>query len=111
MTIENQLPQLKKYQDTFDIIIPTDVENKIRYLCNKIYNIEWSGILFYTYTGSYKDKSLKIYCKDIHLMDIGNTTYTEFYMSPEVIAYMTEHQELLDCQVGLIHSHHSMAKI
>ena len=108
MTIENQLPQLKKYQDTFDIVIPTDVENKIRYLCNKIYNIEWSGILFYTYTGSYKDKSLKIYCKDIHLMDIGNTTYTEFYMSPEVIAYMTEHQELLDCQVGLIHSHHSM---
>ena len=38
-------------------------------------------------------------------MDIGTQAYTEFDMNPDVIAYMTEHPELLDCQLGLIHSH------
>ena len=36
-------------------------------------------------------------------MDIGSQAYTEFDMSPDVIAYMTDHPELLDCQMGLIH--------
>lgn len=42
-------------------------------------------------------------------MDIGNAAYTEFDMSPDVISYMAENPELLDCQMGLIHSHNNMA--
>lgn len=93
---------LIKGTSSYKIKIPSDVENKIIYLCNKISQIEWSGILFYSYSGSFEDGSLEIVCKDIYLMDIGISTYTDFFMSPEVMSYMVDN-DLLDCQLGLIH--------
>ena len=42
-------------------------------------------------------------------MDVGSVAYTEFDMSPDVISYMAEHPELLDCKMGLIHSHNNMS--
>lgn len=98
-------PQLEKHSGTYKLVIPREVERKIRHLCGKISAVEWSGTLFYTYNGSYEDNNLEIRCVDIFPMDIGSASYTEFDMSPDVIAYMTEHPELLDCQMGLIHSH------
>lgn len=74
-----------------------------------MWNTEWSGVLFYNPTGNFEDGSLEIHCVDILPMDIGNATYTEFTMSPDVISYMAENQELLDCKMGLIHSHNNMA--
>lgn len=91
------------------IIIPIEVENKIRALCKKVYNIEWSGILFYKKEGTFEDNNLRIICVDIFPMDIGTTVYTEFQESPDIISYMTGNTELLDCQMGLVHSHHSMS--
>ena len=41
-------------------------------------------------------------------MDIGTASYTEFDMSSDVISYMTDNIELLDCQIGLYHSHNQM---
>jgi len=93
----------------YKLIIPARVEEKIRFICNKVWNVEWSGTLFYTYTGSFEDNNLTITAKDIYVMDIGSQAYTEFDMSPDVIGYMTEHRELLDCQMGLIHSHNNMS--
>ena len=93
---------------TFDIVITKEVEAKIRYLCSKIHNIEWSGFLFYTYEGNIKNNNLKIICKDIYLKDIGSSGYTEFDTSLDETAYMVD-KDLLDCQTGLIHSHHTMA--
>lgn len=110
--MENQVQRqisLEKHQDTYKLIIPSDVEKKIRHLCNRVHSVEWSGTLFYTYSGTYEDGTLEIRCVDIFPMDIGTSAYTEFDMSPDVIAYMTGHPELLDCQVGLIHSHNNMA--
>lgn len=110
--MENQVQRqisLEKHQDTYKLIIPSDVEKKIRHLCNRVHSVEWSGTLFYTYSGTYEDGTLEIRCVDIFPMDIGTSAYTEFDMSPDVIAYMTDHPELLDCQVGLIHSHNNMA--
>lgn len=108
--MEEQTTQLslKKDLDTYKLVIPIDVEKKIRYLCNKVSKVEWSGILFYTHSGSYEDNNLEIKCVDILPMDIGSSGYTEFDMSPEAASYITEHQELLDCQMGLIHSHNIM---
>lgn len=91
------------------MLIPTEVERKIRFTCQKIWNTEWSGTLFFTYEGSFEDDNLVIKCEDIYIMDIGNQTYTEFDMNPDVIAYMTENPKLLDCQIGLIHSHNNMS--
>lgn len=98
----NQL-NLVKRQPTYKLIIPTDVERKIRHLCQKVPNVEWSGTLFFTPEGSMEEGNLVITCRDIFVMDIGSSTYTEFDMSPDVISYMCDHSELLDMQMGLIH--------
>lgn len=101
--------ELIKRSNTYKLVIPKEVEKKIRYLCSQVSEIEWSGTLFYTHEGSFEDNSLVIKCVDIFLMDIGTAAYTEFDMSPDVISYMVEHPELLDCQMGLIHSHNKMS--
>lgn len=98
---------LIKKSATFKLIVSESLEQKIRYTCNKIHDTEWSGILFYNYEGSFESKDLVIKCVDFYLMDVGVATYTEFDMSADVIAYMT-HNDLLDCQTGLIHSHNNM---
>ena len=92
----------------YKLIIPKKVEDKIRYTCKQVWNTEWSGVLFFKYEGSFSDDDLTIICEDICIMDIGSSTYTEFDMNPYVISYMTDN-DLLDCQVGLIHSHNNMA--
>lgn len=93
----------------YKLIIPAEVERKIRFACQKVWSTEWSGTLFFTHEGSFENNDLVIRCVDIYIMDIGTQAYTEFDMSPDVIAYMCENPELLDCQMGLIHSHNNMS--
>lgn len=93
----------------YKLIIPAEVERKIRFACQKVWSTEWSGTLFFTHEGSFENNDLVIRCVDIYIMDIGTQTYTEFDMNPDVIAYMCENPELLDCQMGLIHSHNNMS--
>lgn len=100
---------LVKLDTKYKMIIPPFVEQKIRHLCNRVWEKEWSGTLFYKAEGSFEDGSLVITCADIFVMDIGTATYTEFDMSPCIITYMTEHPELMECQMGLIHSHNNMS--
>lgn len=98
-----------KKSDIFKLIIPEEVERKIRFICQQIWKDEWSGTLFYKPEGNFEDGTFAIRCVDIYVMDIGTQAYTEFDMSPDVISYMTENPELLDCQMGLIHSHNQMS--
>ena len=93
----------------YKLIIPAEVERKIRFACQKVWSTEWSGTLFFTHEGSFENNDLAIRCVDIYIMDIGTQAYTEFDMNPDVIAYMCENPELLDCQMGLIHSHNNMS--
>lgn len=95
-------------QTKYKMFIPKEVENKIRLLLENIRNIEWSGVLFYDVEGSFEDGSLKVICKDILPMDIGNTTYTEWNMNADVISYIVDHPELVGSYQGLVHSHHAM---
>lgn len=101
---------LVKKSTTYKIVIPAKVERLIRFLCERVWDTEWSGVLFYNPVGNFEDGSLEIHCVDILPMDIGTTTYTEFDMSPDVISYMAQNPELLDCKMGLIHSHNNMSK-
>lgn len=103
--------ELVHRQDTFKIVIPVEVEKKIRFLCKNIWDVEWSGVLFYKVEGAFEDKSLTIRCVDLFQMDIGTSTYTEFNVSPDMAAYMVNHPELLEEGIyqGLIHSHNNMA--
>lgn len=112
---ERQMPQkaisLVQKLGTYNykLIIPAEVERKIRFTCQKVWNTEWSGTLFFTHEGSFENNDLVIRCVDIYIMDIGTQAYTEFDMNPNVISYMCENPELLDCQMGLIHSHNNMS--
>lgn len=105
------LPELIKKSSSYKILIPKEVEDKIRYLCNNISTVEWSGILFYTVTGTFENNDLVVTCKDLYLMDIGTAGFTEFDVTPEVAHYISENMELIDCHTGLCHSHNSMAKL
>ena len=78
----------------------------IRHLCDKFPTKEWSGVLFYTVEGSFEE-GLTVHCNDFCLMDIGSGSYTEFDESPDIAGYLVEH-DLLDCHLGLMHSHDSM---
>lgn len=103
--------ELVHRQDIFKIVIPAEVEKKIRFLCKNIWDVEWSGVLFYKVEGAFEDKSLTIRCVDLFQMDIGTSAYTEFNMSPDMATYMVDHPELLEEGIyqGLIHSHNNMA--
>jgi hypothetical protein len=103
--------ELVHRQDIFKIVIPAKVEKKIRFLCKNIWDVEWSGVLFYKVEGAFEDKSLTIRCVDLFQMDIGTSAYTEFNVSPDMATYMVDHPELLEEGIyqGLIHSHNNMA--
>ena len=98
---------LKKQDNTYKLIITPELEEKIRFLCARFPNNEYSGVLFYDYTGRFEDNSLVLTAKDFCLMDYGSATYTEFNKSAEICNYMIEH-DLLECQQGLCHSHDVM---
>lgn len=91
--------------------VPRKVEEKIRYLCRKFPNLEWSGVLFTRHSGNFEDGTLEIYCEDIYPMDLGSPGFTQFKMDETVAAYIAENIELFDCDVQLIHSHNNMAKL
>lgn len=103
--------ELVHRQDIFKIVIPAEVEKKIRFLCKNIWDVEWSGVLFYKVEGAFEDKSLTIRCVDLFQMGIGTSAYTEFNVSPDMATYMVDHPELLEEGIyqGLIHSHNNMA--
>lgn len=98
-----------KGSSTYKLIIPENVEEKIRYLLRKFPSTEWSGVLFVTHQGTFENNDLVITCKDIYPMDLGNATFTEFKMSEDVAGYMSENIELFDCDLQLVHSHHQMS--
>lgn len=99
---------LKKQDNTYKLIITPELEEKIRFLCARFPNNEYSGVLFYDYTGRFEDNSLVLTAKDFCLMDYGSATYTEFNKSAEICNYMIEN-DLLGCQQGLMHSHDQMS--
>lgn len=103
---------LVKNPTSFDLCIPEDVEEKIRHLCSKIHDVEWSGTLFYKAEGSLDEGNFKITCLDICVMDIGTSGFTEFKDTEDIIAYRLDHKEKLlrsGVYEGLIHSHNNMS--
>ena len=106
--MNKEMTKQQEKSTLYKIEITKNLEDKIRFTCNKIHDVEWSGILFYTYTGTFEHSNLKIIAQDFLPMDIGNATFTSFDMNAEVINYMTEN-DLLDYKIGLIHSHNNMA--
>lgn len=111
---EPTVPRLVKGSGSYKLIITEELQQKIDYLCSKIDTVEWSGTLFYKVDGELNNtgkNSLVVTAIDLYLQDIGTSTYTQFSMSPTLVSYMCEKEELLsdDVFMGLIHSHNTMS--
>ena len=105
--MENMIKIIHQSQK-FPLLISEKLEKKIRVLCNKFPKTEWSGQLFYTFTGSFEKGDIAFIAEDLLFMDTGCGTATEFYLDEcNAAAYMADH-ELWNCQMGLIHSHNAM---
>ena len=98
-----------KGSTTYKLIVPRKVEEKIRYLCRKFPTLEWSGILFTSYTGNFEDGNLVITCQDIYPMDLGSGTFTSFKMDESVAGYIADNFDLFGCDMNLLHSHNQMS--
>lgn len=89
------------------LILTKELIEKIQYVCVELPTLEWSGTLFYKVEGSFEDKNLVLTAVDMLVQDIGSAAATEFAPSPDIAWYMAQH-DLLNCQMGLIHSHNTM---
>lgn len=92
---------LKKHNEyQYRVRIEPLLEEKIRYLCNKYYDKEWSGAIFTKKEGDI------IIAKDLYLMDIGNSTYTEWECDLNLSNYHAKNWFNED--INIIHSHNVM---
>lgn len=91
------------------VSIPNEVLLKIKYLCKTIPKDEWSGPLFYTFTGDIsKPETFEITVKDILPLDKGTSAYTSYQNDDRFVDYMEEDEERLDWTMGHCHSHNVM---
>ena len=88
------------------LIISKEIHQKINLLCNLFTNIEWSGVLFYDYTGEF-NKDMVLTIRDIMPKDLGDAASTSYDVDANIPSFMLKHG-LTRCRMGHIHSHHSM---
>ena len=62
----------------------------------------------YKLVGNFSTGNFQCIVKDIFLMDIGSSAYTEYEFSERFIKYRMEHPESLDYETAHVHSHNSM---
>lgn len=101
-------PEIKKIEleNKFTLHINKEVREKIEYICNKICNIEWSGVLFYKIQGDLTDiDQLVVTPIDLFPLDIGNSVATEYEYDNEYIKYRSSNPELLEDGVFVGHVH------
>lgn len=92
-----------------DVQITEPVLNKIKFLCSKISQVEWSGILFYKVDGDFNTGKFKCVIEDLYPMDKGTSGYTEYEFSEDFIKYRMNNLDTLECNIGHIHSHNNMS--
>jgi hypothetical protein len=97
-----QLP-IVNFKKVIPVVITKEVLNKIKFLCAKIPEVEWSGVIFYKLVGGIKSKSPKIIPVDILPMDKGTKAYTNFEMDNRLVEYFVENPEAYDLHIGLVH--------
>lgn len=97
--------------------MPLQFMFKVQYLCKRISQVEWSGVLFYDMKGTIdKPSTCVITLTDILPMDIGTQGYTEYSFDDSVVEYMMDNPQLMSSaniqsiskHKGHIHSHNTM---
>lgn len=101
-------PELTIQDVKIKVIISETLERQIRYLCDKISTLEWSGPLFYEVEGDIDDpENMVITCKEVLPLDKGTSTYTSFSTNEKLPMKWMEIGT--DHKIGLIHSHNKMS--
>lgn len=106
----------KKYEEyplqtKVKLIVTTELYNQMLYLCKKISEVEWSGVLFYHVKGSITDLgNMVLTAKYIYPMHKGTSGYTEYDFSSDVLDVYDTRKEFLGNghKYGHIHSHNNM---
>lgn len=87
-----------------------EILEQIRFLCRKYPSLEWSGSLFFTYSGTIKNISeLVITAHKILPLDVGSSTYTEYSYDERYIDFIEKNEERDYWRAGHIHSHNKMS--
>lgn len=89
--------------------MPRNVVEKMKFLCYKIPNNEWSGILLYKIIGNFSTGKFRVLVKDLFPMNVGSATYTEYEFDAAFIKYRMANPESLDWDVAHCHSHQSFS--
>lgn len=92
------------------MILPVLFQDKVKFLCDKINKVEWSGILFYDIIKAedlFKPKDIVLKAKDIYLMDKGTSGSTSYEFT-DFMDCFDKQPELERKKIGHIHSHNSM---
>ena len=91
------------------LIITKDILNKIKYTCNQINKVEWSGVIFYSMKGNITTpKELEFTIEDLFVMNKGTSAHTQFKYTEDIIDIMEHNPKLDECVMGLLHSHNQM---
>ncbi len=85
------------------------MQDQVRFLCQEIASVEWSGVLFYSTEGEFGSENFKCVAEELILMDIGSSAYTEYEFGEDFVGKMMKNPRLLKMKKGHIHSHNSMA--
>ena len=110
MQTQNKVkPKIYNLKGDIKTFIPKKVMSQIQYLCTRIHDVEWSGILFYDTQGDIDNPSnFKIIIKHIFLMHKGSAGYTEYDYDEEVVGFRMDNPESLKWKIAHIHSHNNM---
>lgn len=103
--------RLEIKDSTIQVEMNQEVQNQIKYLCEKHASVEWSGIIFYTVEGDIDDPSnMKIIPQQILPLDVGTAGFTKYEIGDECIEYIMDNDvEEKGWLMGHIHSHNNMA--
>lgn len=106
-TKKAQLPTVT-LKDKIKLFIPATFQEQVKYLCSRIWEVEWSGILFYSTKGEFGTKDFEVTAEYILLMNKGSQAYTEFQTDESLVQFLMKNPEYFNMNQGLIHSHNSM---
>lgn len=97
-----QLPT-STLKDKVKLIISPRVREQIKYLCSRIWEVEWSGILFYSTKGEFGTKEFEATAEHILLMNKGSQAYTEFETDESLVQFLMTNPDYFAMNQGLVH--------
>lgn len=106
---------IKKYKErelkdcNIELDISKNVSSEIYSLHSTCGHTEWSGLIFYSMDKNpIVSSDINIKILHFHLFDIGTPGYTEFKIDARIVDVYDKYPELIDCKIGILHTHHAM---